>query len=293
MIITAETAKHRVFGFQDLPFCPDHKLYAICSDDALLLGVLSSQVHTAWALRAGGTLEDRPTWTNTTTFLPFPFPSEDTGLTPMLATRIRGLAEQIDAQRKKTQSQHSDVTLTGLYNVLAKLREHEPLSAKEARLHELGLVAVLKSLHEDLDEAVLSAYGWSDLHLPADTDILLDRLSALNSVRVLEEADGKVRPLRAQPSTAAALQTTIKVEAPTVEAAAVRLHKQPWPTSLPEQIKAIAEVLSEQKAPADLEAIAARFTARGRWRERLPTILESLEALGRARQPRPGQWIGG
>ncbi len=40
---------------------------------------------------------------------------------------------------------------------------------------------------------------------------------------------------------------------------------------------------------ADIET---RFTARGRWRERLPTILEPLEALGRTRRPQAGAAIG-
>jgi hypothetical protein len=93
-----------------------------CIEDALILGVLSSSAHAIWALRAGGTLEDRPTWTNTTTFMPFPFPSDDTGLTPALADRIRQLAEQLDAHRKHRQAQHPGLTLTGMYNVLDKLR---------------------------------------------------------------------------------------------------------------------------------------------------------------------------
>jgi len=50
IIITPETAKHRVFAFQPLPFCPDHKLYAICCDDPFVLGVLSSAVHVHWSL---------------------------------------------------------------------------------------------------------------------------------------------------------------------------------------------------------------------------------------------------
>ncbi|HOW46470.1 MAG TPA: hypothetical protein P5163_01460 [Rubrivivax sp.] len=32
-----------------------------------------------------------------------------------------------------------------------------------------------------------------------------------------------------------------------------------------------------------LAELEARFSARGRWRERLPTILDTLAALGRAR----------
>ena len=36
------------------------------------------------------------------------------------------------------------------------------LTAKEKLIHEKGLVAVLKQLHDELDAAVLDAYGWHD-----------------------------------------------------------------------------------------------------------------------------------
>jgi hypothetical protein len=42
---------------------------------------------------------------------------------------------------------------------------------------------------------------------------------------------------------------------------------------------------STSAAPLALPDLDARFTARGRWRERLPVILDTLEALGRARPP--------
>ncbi len=37
-------------------------------------------------------------------------------------------------------------------------------------------------------------------------------------------------------------------------------------------------------APLTTDDLAARFTARGRWRDRLPTILETLQAIGRVRR---------
>jgi hypothetical protein len=164
VILTPETAKHRVFAFQNLPFCPDHKLYAICSDDAFILGTLSSQVHSIWALRAGGKLGvgNDPTWTNTTCFLPFPFPDP----TEPMKARIRQLAEDLDAHRKARQALHPGLTMTGIYNVLEQLRRGEPLSPKDKTIHEQGLVSVLRQLHDELDAAVLAAYGWEDL-IPA------------------------------------------------------------------------------------------------------------------------------
>lgn len=64
--------------------------------------------------------------------------------------------------------------------------------------------------------------------------------------------------------------------------------KRPWPAGLPEQIKAVAELLAASPQPLALADLEARFAARGRWRERLPTILDTLAALGRAR-PLPGE----
>jgi hypothetical protein len=97
-----------------------------------------------------------------------------------------------------------DLTLTGLYNVLQALREGRALNAKEKQIHSAGLVGVLKTLHDELDAAVLAAYGWGDLvaaqtnRATSDTikDQLLQRLVTLNQRRAAEEANGQVRWLR-------------------------------------------------------------------------------------------------
>ena len=74
-IATVETAKHRTFVFLEGAILPDNMLVAVGSDDAFHLGVLSSGIHVAWAMRAGGTLEDRPRYSKSRCFDPFPFPS--------------------------------------------------------------------------------------------------------------------------------------------------------------------------------------------------------------------------
>jgi hypothetical protein len=80
-----------------------------------------------------------------------------------LKQRIRALGERLDSHRKRQQELHPGLTLTGIYNVLEKLRSGEPLTAKEKIIHDQGLVTVLRQIHDELDEAVLEAYGWSDL----------------------------------------------------------------------------------------------------------------------------------
>ncbi|MFO1507016.1 MAG: type IIL restriction-modification enzyme MmeI [Lysobacterales bacterium] len=159
-IATVQTSKHRFFVFLDAEILPDDKLIAIGSDDAFLLGVLSSQVHADWALAAGATLEDRPVYNKSTCFDPFPFPAA----TDAQRARIRDLGEQLDAHRKRQQALHPELTLTGMYNVLDKLRAGDPLTAKERTIHEQGLVSVLRQLHdESRPSPLLDAYGWNDL----------------------------------------------------------------------------------------------------------------------------------
>ena len=212
-IVTGRTAKARVFQFLEKGAVVESNAIVVASDDASLLGILSSQVHVSWALWAGATLEDRPHYTNSTVFEPFPFPITD----EHQFRSIRTLAELLDTHRKRQQAQHPDLTLTGMYNVLDKLRSGAPLTAKERVLHEQGLVSVLRQLHDDLDAAVLDAYGWSDLlpllrvahgnDSPAEgqtrddakrafDDAILERLVALNAERAAEEARGHIRWLR-------------------------------------------------------------------------------------------------
>lgn len=339
-IATVETSKHRTFRFLDATVLPDNMLIAIASDDAQWLGVLSSQVHVEWALAAGGRLGvgNDPRYNKSRCFEPFPFPHDDTGLTPALAERIRQLAEQLDAHRKARQAAHEAVTLTGLYNVLDKLRRGEALNAKDKQLHEQGLVSVLQSLHDELDAAVLAAYGWSDLGpVPwsddtaraAWTESLLERLVALNARRAAEEAAGTVRwlrpdfqdPARRAAATAAPATQPVQtgldgVETPaaaearadaaqalaadagseasqdgSAKAALAAPAAQPWPPTLPEQMRAVAQLLAASPAPLPLTAIEAAFKGKGPWKKGLPRILETLEALGRA-QLDGGGWRG-
>jgi len=298
-IATVETAKHRVFQYLDGAVLPDNKLVAIALQDGYHLGVLSSRVHGAWALASGSWLGvgNDPVYVKTRCFEAFPFPDlDDAGA---LAVRIRALAEQIDAHRKAQLAAHADATLTATYNVLEKLRGGEVLTAKEKAIHEHGLVGVLKSLHEELDAAVLQAYGWADLSLPADTDTLLVRLVELNAKRAAEEAAGTVRWLRPEFQQAGqGEQVAMDTDADTEDAddtvqakpAKAVVNQRPWPTGLPEQIKAVAEILASASTGLDLDALASHFSGRGRWRERLPTILDTLVALGRARAQGPESW---
>jgi ferredoxin len=120
----------------------------------------------------------------------------------------------------------------------------------------------------------------------------------LKALSAAEEAAGTVRWLRpefqartsAQHGAQAGLDVVVEAEETVQAAPAAPAAKRPWPTGLPEQIKAVAELLGSSPQPLALADLEARFQARGRWRDRLPVILDTLEALGRARRLEPGGW---
>ena len=317
---TTETSKHRVFQFIDGDMLADHSIVCIADPEAARLAVLSCAVHVAWMLGAGGTLEDRPRYNKIRCFDPFPFPVMES--VESLKLNLRTLGEQLDAHRKRQQAAHPDLTLTGMYNVLEKLRSAEPLSPKERAIHEQGLVSVLRQIHDEIDAAVLAAYGWSDLlpllrvahgsDAPAEgqarddakrafDDAVLERLVALNAERAAEEARGLVRWLRPEFQNPAAQRAPEQAEIATNvpdddapdDAPAVAAPKPlPWPKEPVAQVRAVAELLVANRGAMTLDEIAARFSSRGPWKKRLPALLDMLVAVGRATPDASGQRWG-
>src|SRR5690606_11021162 len=53
-IATTRTSRHRIFQFVESSILPNHEIVVISSDDAFLLGVLSSRIHGEWVFQAGG-----------------------------------------------------------------------------------------------------------------------------------------------------------------------------------------------------------------------------------------------
>jgi hypothetical protein len=309
-IVTSLTAKHRTFVFVDAQAICDSTTVMFGLSDAAHFGVLSSDVHIAWAVAAGGRLGvgNDPRYSKARCFDPFPFPEASEEQT----IRLRGLAEQLDAHRKRQQAAYTDVTLTGMYNVLEKLRRGEALTVKERVIHEHGLVSVLRQLHDEIDAAVLDAYGWGDL-LPllraahgndapdegtsrneakrAFDEAILERLVALNATRAAEEeARGHTRWLRPEFQNPSAQVVPEQADFDTAphddiaSAATTGSKPHPWPKDTVAQVRAVADTIAASPTPLSVDDIATRFTARGPWKKRLPQLLNMLVALGRARE---------
>jgi len=281
-IVTVETTKHRVFQFLDAATIPDNRLVVLGTDDEYKLGVLSSHIHVAWTLAVGGTLEDRPVYTKSRCFDPFPFPAADDGQ----KQRIRALADELDAHRKRVLAEHPHLTLTGLYNVLERLRggtAPDALDAALRRTFDDGLVLILKELHDRIDAAVAEAYGW-----PADLadDEILARLVALNRERAAEEAGGFVRWLRPDYQVPRFGSVKDKAElglaggAMRAEAAVPAGPKPAFPAEDAAQTAVVMAALAHVSGPLDAAAIAARFKQGRRVAPKVAAVLASLHRMG-------------
>lgn len=290
--VTARTAKHRLFIAISPQAVCESEVVVFPLDDWFCLGALTSSVHIRWSSTQGGTLEDRPRYNNSRCFETFPFPDLPEG--DPLKTKIRDLAEQLDAHRKRQQAAHPDLTLTGLYNVVEKLRREEPLTDKDRKIYEAGLASVVKQLHDEIDTAVLAAYSWSDLatEIPladrlarGDEELeqaILTRLVDLNHARAAEEAQGKIRWLRPEyqnpgGNEKATTQAELDVAAPA--AAKTKATKLPWPKTLPAKVTALRQLLPT--TGEDPAALATHFGKRTKTRvQEITQILQTLKDLG-------------
>jgi len=191
-LVTPETAKYRNFVWCPRSVVPDKNLVVIARDDDAAFGVLQSRFHSAWALKLGTSLEDRPRYTSSTTFRTFP-----EGLTPNIpaadyendprAIAIAEAARQLDRLR------NAWLNPPDLIRIEPEVVPGYPdrILPKDAAAEKILKIRTLTNLynerpawlanaHRDLDAAVAGAYGW-----PADIseEDALARLLALNLER--------------------------------------------------------------------------------------------------------------
>jgi type II restriction/modification system DNA methylase subunit YeeA len=164
-IATPLLTKFRLFVWLDRETLPDHQLVAVARDDDYTFGVLHSRVHEAWARGTGTQLREVESgfrYTPTTCFETFPFPR------PTEAQRlaIGGAATELNRLRDGwlnptglSDGELATRTLTNLYN-------ERP--------------TWLANAHDDLDRAVLDAYGWP---VDLDDNAIRERLLELNLER--------------------------------------------------------------------------------------------------------------
>ncbi|WP_434421598.1 type IIL restriction-modification enzyme MmeI [Nannocystis pusilla] len=150
-VVNSQVGKHLVFDLVATDYVYSHTTYVYASPAPLsLFAVLQSRVHELWARHLASSMKTDLRYSISDCFNNFPFPAAGPRVdTPALATSAaRLLAARAAALAGAPRS------LTALYNALLGPR-HEPL------------LDALRTAHDLLDRAVLDAYAWSDLRLPA------------------------------------------------------------------------------------------------------------------------------
>ncbi|MER8486045.1 hypothetical protein [Mesorhizobium sp. M1322] len=276
--VTPVTQKYRFFLFVDAEFLPDDALMCFAEPTGFILATLSSRIFEQWFAANSSTLEDRPRFIKSSCFDPFPFPDPS----EYLKRELCKAGEELDTLRKKVLAEHTDLTLTGLYNVLEKLKLGSTLSDNDEEVKRRGLVLILEELHETIDRLTEEAYGW-----PTDLseEQILERLVALNAERAVEEATGHVRWLRPDyqiprfAKGAAAKTGELDLGE---KVAAIDTGKPVFPKDRYEQPLAVEALLSASTTPLDAAAISRAFKGGGKKIEqRVAQVLLTLARYGR------------
>jgi MmeI, target recognition domain len=174
LLATARVSKHVMFSFIDSDVVPSEQVVAFATADFADFAVLQSRVHACWVRLLATHMGEGNRYSTSECFDTFPFPAASEPL------RVAG-ARVYDTRRRYMIETGQGLTQT--YNLLADEACHD------ARVVEL------RQLHEELDRAVLEAYGWPDVGVPpycapeenSFETAVIDRLFDLNAQRARDQ----------------------------------------------------------------------------------------------------------
>jgi hypothetical protein len=163
-----------------------HTLGVFATDSYADQGLLSSSAHQIWAIKYGSGMRNDPRYTPSDVFETFPL--------AVSTSRLEQIGRALDEERRELMLRRN-LGLTRLYNLV-----NDPQITNSSDPD----IARMRTIHVEVDEAVMDAYGWSDIrpdhgfhtyrHMqrwtvsPAARVEILDRLLEENHRRAAEEA---------------------------------------------------------------------------------------------------------
>jgi len=170
-LVTSQVTKHLVFSFQPTGRVYSKKLYVFPFETASSFAILQSRIHEPWARLLSSTMKNDLSYAASDCFDTFPFPKTNPS-----AIYTDPDLERIGEKLYETRAAYmieADIGLTKTYNRIWD------------RACDDAPIRTLRTLHDDLDRAVLDAYGWGDLDTssPYFNDQVVLRLFELNSDR--------------------------------------------------------------------------------------------------------------
>ncbi|WP_437718196.1 DNA methyltransferase [Sorangium sp. So ce448] len=184
-LVTAISGKHRSFAWQPTDRILDQTLIVFPLAADTHFSILQSRVHEEWSVEHSGTIKEDQRYNASRGFETFPFPKSDPRT---VIPDLEAIGERLYDVRARFMI-NTNQGLTKTYNAIKDPACDDP------RILEL------RHLHEEMDRAVLAAYGWSDIAVPpycpltdkdrealqAFEDEVIDRLYVLNAERAREE----------------------------------------------------------------------------------------------------------
>ena len=161
-LAVAQTSKYKAFTFLGKDFVYDQKLIVFPGGICSSFAVMQSTPHLEWAEFQGSSMKDDPVYTPSLCFDPYSFPTafldpETTNPTQESALQsLEDIGKHYHEFRAELMVSNNE-GLTSTYN-----RFHDPAETSDGILE-------LRRLHDEMDQAVLAAYGWSDI-LPLGSD---------------------------------------------------------------------------------------------------------------------------
>ena len=195
-IATPMVSSYRTFDYLPASVLPDQKLVVFARSDDAFLGILHSRIHRLWTVATCSWIGagNDVTYSNTAVFETFPFPD---GLTPDKT------AAEWEADPRTVAIGEAAQALIALRNNWLRPSALVRIECEVSPMYPERIVSVdadahrilqtrtlgnlysdppswLKNSHRDLDNTVISAYGWA--HDISDEDII-EKLLKLNAAR--------------------------------------------------------------------------------------------------------------
>jgi hypothetical protein len=185
-LVVSQTSKYKSFTFLRERLVYDQKLIVFPHGDYACLAALQSTLHLEWAEFQGSSMKDDPVYTPSLCFDPFSFPKEllDTAATDSAHETTRQRLEAIGDHYHRFRAEmmvRNNEGLTSTYN-----RFHDPAETSDGILE-------LRSLHQQMDQAVLAAYRWSDV-LPTGSGTTLSTSPCGFGLDYLDTEDDALLP---------------------------------------------------------------------------------------------------
>ncbi len=178
-LATARVSKHMMFSRQNTATVFSEQALVFPLEEDRWFATLQSRVHEVWARLLSSSMRNDLRYAPSDCFETFPFPPQ-----PAFSS-LDMLGARLDTERS-AYLKSNQVGLTTTYNRLKDPSVSDPA------------IDALRKLHEAIDRAVLDAYGWTDVKVPAYCgappaeleafeDDVLDRLFDLNARRAHDE----------------------------------------------------------------------------------------------------------